>query len=210
MSVIYFLSYLDNKKEPKILVNFPESIGSKFEENIIKIFKIELNSNFFEVKIEGVQYINYKFNIHPLDEAEEKNVHSLLTVVLVEDQPMFSWKSNMKNVIQEIKSIPNISEIFKNNLTRNPVIQMKLTKIDRIFRKNLQNYKELENQHPFGHLLFVGIEKVGKSSIVNRLRDKSFSQSIRPTLGTQILHAAIEKFKFQVYDVGGQKALRNK
>jgi small GTP-binding protein len=207
--VIYLLSYLDQKKVPNIIVNFPESIEAEYRDNIIKIFNIDLKSSFFEVKYNGVQYLNYKFEIHPLNTAEE-SIPSLLSVILVEDQPFFSWKSNMENLIQEIKSIPNISEIFTKNLTGNPVIQMKITKIERIFRKNLQNYKEKKNQHPHGHLLFVGIEKVGKSSIVNRLRNKSFSEKIRPTLGTQILHAAIEKFKFQVYDVGGQKVLRNK
>lgn len=57
-------------------------------------------------------------------------------------------------------------------------------------------------------IIVIGLQTVGKSSIMKRLTKSEFDPKIPPTLGTQIYKMAIENTDFQIYDIGGQKKLR--
>ena len=63
------------------------------------------------------------------------------------------------------------------------------------------------NLENFGKVLVLGLSKVGKTSIINRLSNNYFA-STKPTLGVNIMKAVLEQTRFIFYDVGGQKMLR--
>jgi GTPase SAR1 family protein len=58
-------------------------------------------------------------------------------------------------------------------------------------------------------ILLIGLQAVGKSSIMKRLTESKFDPKIRPTLGTQIFNMVLDSTDFQVLDLGGQKKLRH-
>ena len=57
-------------------------------------------------------------------------------------------------------------------------------------------------------VIIVGLEKVGKSSILRRFRSDEFNAKEKPTLGTQISKIIISNTNFLFYDLGGQGPLR--
>jgi small GTP-binding protein len=61
----------------------------------------------------------------------------------------------------------------------------------------------------FGRIIVVGLQAVGKSSIINRIQEKDFNPAITPTLGVQVYKLAIENTNFQILDLGGQDKLRH-
>lgn len=66
-----------------------------------------------------------------------------------------------------------------------------------------------EYQEVYGQFLVVGLDQAGKTSILNALQDpQSEISGNRPTLGVNIVKTAIKGYNLQIYDVGGQKAIR--
>jgi small GTP-binding protein len=58
-------------------------------------------------------------------------------------------------------------------------------------------------------ILLLGLQKVGKSSIIKRLSKSEFDQHIKPTLGTQIFKTVLQNTDFQIFDMGGHKKIRS-
>ncbi|OUM67383.1 hypothetical protein PIROE2DRAFT_5128 [Piromyces sp. E2] len=56
-------------------------------------------------------------------------------------------------------------------------------------------------------ILFLGLDNAGKTSILKRLADEDISE-IRPTQGFNIKTVQKDGFKMNVWDIGGQKAIR--
>ncbi|WP_371801667.1 ADP-ribosylation factor-like protein [Candidatus Lokiarchaeum ossiferum] len=207
MPVKILVSYYDRIAGPWILNAVPSNINDSDKNIVIKLFDLNLDAPFFEVKHEEALYLNYKFNI-PSGIARTGYELLLISVILTEEHTIFNWRKELQSLSEQIKNIPHILEIFSHKNKTSPIIQMKISKIDRFLRQAINKFEEFEGDHPYGQLLFLGIEAVGKTSIIELLRYGTFSPKIRPTLGTQILRAAIEHFQFQIYDVGGQKAIR--
>lgn len=207
MSVKILVSYFDRLAGPWILSAIPSTIDEKDKNTVIKIFDLNLDASFFEVKHEEGLFLNFKFEI-PSGNARGGLEMLLISVILTEEHTFFNWKKELHNIAEQIENIPHIIEAFSQKNKISPIIQMKVSRIDRFLRQALNNYEEFKGEHPYGKLLFLGIEAVGKTSIIELLRFGTFSPKVRPTLGTQILRAAIEHFQFQIYDVGGQKTIR--
>ncbi|MFX0102668.1 MAG: ADP-ribosylation factor-like protein, partial [Candidatus Hodarchaeota archaeon] len=64
-----------------------------------------------------------------------------------------------------------------------------------------------EAQKP-GKMLILGLRAVGKSSLLNQVTAQKYNPKIKPTLGTQIIRSAVDNFKFNIYDLGGQEKIR--
>jgi ADP-ribosylation factor-like protein 2 len=58
-------------------------------------------------------------------------------------------------------------------------------------------------------IVFLGIQSVGKTAIINRLSQGDFPTVQRPTLAPQMLKIIYEQINLRVFDVGGQKKLRD-
>ena len=59
------------------------------------------------------------------------------------------------------------------------------------------------------NILVVGLQSVGKSSIIKRIMDLSFDTKLRPTLGFQVFNFIMEKVNFRIFDAPGQEKLRD-
>ncbi|MHA1732717.1 MAG: ADP-ribosylation factor family protein [Promethearchaeota archaeon] len=57
-------------------------------------------------------------------------------------------------------------------------------------------------------LFIFGLDQAGKTTIVERLKEKKFVPQ-QPTLGVNITQIVLDRVKFSVVDVGGQKHLRD-
>lgn len=62
-----------------------------------------------------------------------------------------------------------------------------------------------------GKLLVIGLEKAGKTSLLNALQEKGqFADREAPTLGVNIVQLVLKQMGLVAYDVGGQKFLRDR
>jgi small GTP-binding protein len=62
--------------------------------------------------------------------------------------------------------------------------------------------------HPAKKLIFLGLDNAGKTSIVNSLTGAS-PYAVMPTRGFNLREKELGSTFFQIFDVGGQKSLRN-
>ena len=73
--------------------------------------------------------------------------------------------------------------------------------------KSHKDLEEMLQEANVGTLLVLGLGKVGKTTILERIRKQAFV-NVRPTLTTQLFNMMIESYNFKVVDVSGQKTLR--
>jgi small GTP-binding protein len=71
------------------------------------------------------------------------------------------------------------------------------------------NQTHKDQTAPFGRILMIGLEKVGKTTLIKRLSSGIFDPNTRPTLGYQILKTVMSNLSFNIYDMGGQKKFRD-
>ena len=67
--------------------------------------------------------------------------------------------------------------------------------------------KQLKKQEKEVRILVLGLDNSGKTTILKALSNESIEE-ITPTKGFNIKNLVHEGFKLNVWDVGGQKALR--
>ena len=72
-----------------------------------------------------------------------------------------------------------------------------------------EEIEETVSSTVIGNFLILGLSKVGKSSIVKRVKNKDFSSHIKPTLTLSLINLLIESHLFKAIDVSGQKNLRS-
>ena len=68
--------------------------------------------------------------------------------------------------------------------------------------------KQLKKQEKEMRILVLGLDNSGKTTILKALSNEDISQ-ISPTHGFNIKNLSHDGFKLNVWDVGGQKVLRN-
>jgi small GTP-binding protein len=209
MPVHLVLSYFDTQIGPAIFAEFPQIKNQEIRDFIINFFDIPDSTIFFELKSKHGYFLNFRMSLQS-DTARGGAVNALLTVVLTEQCSLYNWKTIMANIVQKITHLHSTFNFLHSKNQNDSETQDHRNKISEILRTEQFIYLEFESSNVYSRLIILGIERVGKTSIISRLKDGIFSPSLRPTLGTQVLNAAIENFRFQIYDVGGQKLLRKK
>jgi small GTP-binding protein len=66
-----------------------------------------------------------------------------------------------------------------------------------MFQQNLAN-----------RIYILGLQKVGKTTLLKRFQNDSFSANEKPTLGTKLTKILFDNSDFVFHDLGGQAALR--
>eukprot|EP01105_Mastigella_eilhardi_P028319 TRINITY_DN924_c0_g2_i3.p1 TRINITY_DN924_c0_g2~~TRINITY_DN924_c0_g2_i3.p1 ORF type:complete len:185 (-),score=51.50 TRINITY_DN924_c0_g2_i3:218-730(-) len=73
--------------------------------------------------------------------------------------------------------------------------------------KLLQYFKNLKKIDREVRLLLLGLDNAGKTTILKRLSNESIT-NIKPTQGFNVKSLQHDNFKLNVWDIGGQQALR--
>ncbi|HME55349.1 MAG TPA: PQQ-binding-like beta-propeller repeat protein [Candidatus Lokiarchaeia archaeon] len=81
-------------------------------------------------------------------------------------------------------------------------------KIQKLVDDCYEECRRLPDAQKPGKMIILGLQAVGKTSIINQLTMEKFDPKIKPTLGMQIIKSVIDNFKFQIYDLGGQEKIR--
>jgi GTPase SAR1 family protein len=106
-----------------------------------------------------------------------------------------------------IKTTPNIyKSLYIGDPKRNEdEIKIKAVELNSIIENC---YKECETQEKKLRALniyILGLNHVGKSSIVKQLNKEQFDPNIKPTLGKEVIRVVFENTDMDILDVGGDK-----
>ncbi len=172
---------------------------------------LNLGSNFFEVKIYDLKlktinlYITIKSNL-----ARGQQEMALLSVVSDKNYPTDLFQEPLKNLADQITSIPNMYKAFYIDdkvSSQDPEVAEKNKQLNDLLAESYELVKNKVETSTLGSLLVLGLSKVGKTTIIERITTKKFVNT-KPTLTAKLLDLIMESYKFKALDVSGQKKLR--
>eukprot|EP00158_Paraphelidium_tribonemae_P001887 Partr_v1_DN24904_c1_g1_i5_m45321 putative Adp-ribosylation factor-like len=77
-----------------------------------------------------------------------------------------------------------------------------------IFQDILSFFQKLRRGEQELRILILGLDNAGKTTILKRLSSEQEPTQVKPTQGFNIKQVKTDGFKLNVWDVGGQKAIR--
>jgi len=207
------LSYFDIKVGPAIFYNAPEDIPEKIGVKIVDFMNISTKDNIFEAKLkeQNVKIINYLFHI-PSQWTRGVVEQLMLTIIVDKNYKSEMFEILLEETVKEIKSIDNMYKAFyilDEKREDKEEINAKFNELKEILTNCSENLENILKNPDIGTFLVLGISKVGKTSILERLKQNIFNSNIKPTLITNILNVMVDNYMFRTIDVSGQKRLRS-
>jgi len=204
------LVYLDNKKGPIAFHVAPsKDISASVETALGKLLDLAEGEGFFEhnAKIgkEALSCANYMFQIE--SKQGRGSVEMLLLSLIVDnDQKPAVFESVLEKWANEFKNTPDLYKGFHADSDKDA--SKALNTIQKLVDDCYEDCRKLPEAQKPGKMIILGLQAVGKTSIINQLTLEKFNPKIKPTLGMQIIKSVIDNFKFQIYDLGGQEKIR--
>jgi small GTP-binding protein len=207
------ISYFHEKLGPLIVYFVPEDISEELKEKVLNFLDLDLGESFFEVYLheDKLKTINHYFEF-PSESARGRKETILITLITKKNFKTDSFYDILKMFSKRLQSSrePLLEYCYNVSPDENLISQLKehreLFTIFSDFYKKLLGTLE---STIIGTFLILGINKVGKTTIVERLKKNNFSRNIKPTLTSQMIGLMIETYKLKIIDVSGQKKLRN-
>ena len=163
------------------------------------------------ITINNGNFVNYIF---PIKSYWNKDLKDILMLTAFLDEH-YNIKIFNQAFIDTIQKIQEEDEIYKSIYfdefgDEDDEITEKYNRLVEIGKDLDVRLRKIihKKESSLSDLIVLGIQKVGKSSLVNRLINNNFSENIRPTLSTNISKMVLEEMDLRVYDVGGQKLIR--
>ena len=206
-----FLTHFNIYYGPIIYLTVPEKVTyGKSLEKVREYF--DLSESFFEINIveDGLKTINLYIELISswarggremtmLSIVTDKNYkNSIFFDVLKEAENKFNYAQNIYKGFY-IKDVE-----YKND----PEVQLKYEEIKKILLETYNKIEERAMSAVIGNLLILGLDRVGKTTILEYLKKKAFT-SVKPTLALTLIEQIIDSYLFKIIDVSGQKKLRD-
>ncbi len=189
----------------------PKLPDNTISDSIAKLMDSYTEETFFEYNISNTKMQSYNYIFEIPSQWARGGVESLM-LSIVHDQTVrpIIFKPILEQLSEELKSDKSLFKAFYVSSTKFKDPESK-TKFDFVSQKIKEYYGKLvekaENSKS-GLFLTLGISKVGKSCILNYLKNKKFLSNSKPTISTEIMELVVDSYKFNAYDVGGQEKLR--
>ena len=98
---------------------------------------------------------------------------------------------------------------YMDSMFSDDLSKVKYEELKDIMVDTFEECKSAISRSTIGNILILGINKVGKTSIIKQLKEKKFASNIKPTLALTLIKLIIDTYLFKIIDVGGQKRLRD-
>jgi small GTP-binding protein len=208
LAIVYF----DTVRGPIIKYSIPE-LMSKTRSNVLEKlldFSTDQDGFFLHTNQQYEKFLcaNYAFKIKS-EWARGSQELLMITVIPDDDVKPEIYHDNLKEFALTVKKDQKIFKAFYDPTQK---ADIEIPKYIKKLKDHLtdcfeQCMRNPEAQKP-GNISILGIESVGKTSIINRINGNGFSSNVKPTLGMQIIKSVIDNFSFRVFDVGGQEHIR--
>lgn len=209
------LSYFNAITGPMVMFSVPKPISKRQTEVIEKLMDLSMGENdFFKHTSEGNES---KFSIGNLlfsikSKWARGEVETIMISVVVDDDLDLGIFNPVLKKYQEIlKKDPKMYKALyfeSNKAPQDTEIAKYEAKLRIMMNECFEECRRITATQKPGKLLILGLQSVGKTSILNVVLNNEYNPNIKPTLGMQIIKGAIDKFDFRIYDVGGQERLR--
>ncbi|MHA1680974.1 MAG: ADP-ribosylation factor-like protein [Promethearchaeota archaeon] len=208
------MMYFDKLKGPVAFDSVPKPISKEQEENLGGLmYSMEEEESYFEHTKKGgkdaFSSANYFFFVDSKWARGGKEM-VMLCLIADEDQEPSIFESVIKKFASAIKHVAEIYKAFyiDDKTKDDPGIEKKLKLLKLLNTDCFEACRRKPEAQKPGKMLILGLRAAGKSSIINAVTGKGFSEKIKPTLGMQIIKSAVDNFRFNIYDLGGQEKLR--
>jgi len=208
------LTFFDMKNGPQIIATIPKPIEKDKEDLIEKLMDLSMHENaFFEHIYQEENFFGCANTSFSVPSRIARGGQDLLMLSFISEEELDL--SVFKPVLQKyVKKIVKIKDIYKG-LYKGTDFEVEESekyrkKLIKILKDCFEEGRKIPEIQKPGKMLILGITKVGKTSIIKRITEKKFDPNIKPTLGMQIIKSVIDNFQFRIYDVGGQKRMRDK
>jgi len=206
------LIYFHRQQGPIAFHAVPKEVDDQTANVLGKLLDISEGEGFFEhdtkVGKEHLSCANYSFEIDSPWARGNKDA-AMFSLIVDADQKPEIFEATLEKFATEFK---NAEDIYKGFYTRTDKtdkdIPQQNQKIQDLVNDCYEECRRLPEAQKPGKIMILGLQAVGKTSIINQLTANKFDPKIKPTLGMQIIKSVIDNFKFNVYDLGGQEKIR--
>lgn len=205
------ITYFDQLYGPTVYWSY-SSIDDDIAEKIKNFIDLDLGDQFFELSMveKNIKTINLYIEI-PSGWGRGRKEMALMTVIVDHNYKASLFQDIMRNTFETLKNAKEMYKAFykdDSKRSNDPDVLSKYEELNDILTQCIQELEEMIKNANIGTILFLGISKVGKSTILERLRKNAFNPNTKPTLTTTLMQAMIGSYNFKVVDVSGQKGLR--
>lgn len=214
MSIYIILTIFDRFHGPVPYINIPEKVPDfEISEKIANFMNLDFDKSFFELTLveDNLKTINYNFEVRS-DWARGAVEMAQLTILTEKNYKSDIFFDLFKETHQIIASKDQIFKGFYKNIPEHkddPDVDKKYIELSGILGNMYKKLNELIESSIMGNILLLGINNVGKSSLIDRLKKRVFSPNMKPTLALTMIEQIIDSYHFKIIDVSGQKRLRD-
>ncbi len=210
--VTVLLLYFHQMFGPMLFLSAPDKPSKEIVDKVKGFIDLNLGTSFFEVKIYELKlktinlYITIKSNV-----ARGQQEMALLSIVTDKNYPTDLFQEPLKNLAEKITSTSNMYKAFyidDKSSDKDPEVSEKYKYLNEILSETSEIIKNKIETSSLGTLLVLGLSKVGKTTIIERITTKKFVDT-KPTLTAKLLDLILESYRFKALDVSGQKKLRS-
>jgi Arf/Sar family protein len=205
------LMHFDSQKGPIAFDAIPKGVSKDIEAVLIRLFDVSEGEGFFEhnSKVGGEPFscANYLFFME--SQWARGNKEMVMLSLTADDVKPAIFESTLSKFTTALKAIKDgYKGFYTNSDKKDPGIEKAFKLIKLLITDCYEACRRKPEAQKAGTMLILGLQSVGKSSIINQVVKQKFSPGIKPTLGMQIIRSAVDNFKFTINDVGGQPGIR--
>ncbi|MHA1730625.1 MAG: ADP-ribosylation factor-like protein [Promethearchaeota archaeon] len=187
------------------------TIPSDVEDLITKLIDFQEREGFFVHAISQVGTANYFFEIKsPVARGQVE----ILMISFVFDKGVKNperFRGLLEKFANWLKKRKHAYQAFHEQQFANKKHGQEFGALVKKVRALYDRGIELVDSAHNGQLLILGLDGVGKTSILKKLREPPprYSDDQAPTLGVNLVRVAMDELKLMVYDIGGQRKFRD-
>ena len=189
------LVFFNAHEGPKVVYSLPNEIDPELKSVAEHLMDIEFTDDYFEVIQGDYALANCSFEI------ESPNARGGIDRLMLSVAERHRQKAfNIRKPLDSFKRLIRSKKNFYHTFYPKQVDQTKFEEYHQYLVDSFENLNQqladFDQKGDYGAILLLGLETVGKTTIIKRIMSGDFIQGTRPTLGTQILRTAIENTLF--------------
>ncbi len=206
------LLYFDTLMGPDILLSVPSSLDEKIATAVKKLMDTSAKGELYEYSFlaEHVKVIHHPFEI-PSPWARGQVETVMISVIVEENLKADLFKEPLLNFAKNLRASPDTYLAFyPRKIDENPKVKAMYSTVHEILENTLTEAKQAVENANVGNILVLGLNKAGKTTVLDRVKTNIFNPGTKPTLAVQAIQVVLGNYKMNTIDVSGQKTLRSK
>ncbi len=206
------LLYFDTFLGPEVLLSVPGVLDKKVVTAVMKLMDTSAKGELYEYSLlaEHVKIIHHPFEI-PSSWARGQVETIMIAVIVDENLKADIFKEPLLRFAKALIANPNsYLAFYPRKLDENPEVKAMHSEVHAILEKCLADTKQAVENANIGNILVLGLNKAGKTTVLDRVKTNAFNPGTKPTLAVQAIQIVLGNYKLNAIDVSGQKTLRSK